>query len=193
LTTTNVLLAGVGGQGTVLAGELLSRAALADGLDVKKSEIHGMSQRGGSVVSHVRFGREVFSPVIAVGEADLLLSFERLEALRYAPLLRPAGMVVLNRQSILPAPVLAGVATYPEEVEEPLRGRGLKVIAVDALELARVAGHPLTANVALLGVVSRYLSLTESAWSEALEAQIKPALLEVNRRAFQLGREAGLD
>lgn len=187
--TLNILLVGVGGQGIVLASEIIARAALEDGLDVKKSEIHGMSQRGGSVTSHVRFGEQVFSPVIPKGQADVLLAFERLEALRFAAYLRPQGMALLNQQEILPAPVLAGAAVYPEDIEESIERSGYRVVRVDGMSLARKAGHPLTVNMALLGAASVFLPLSDRAWEAAMTHHIKPAFLDVNRRAFRLGRE----
>lgn len=189
--TVNVLIVGVGGQGIVLAGEILAQAALEDGLDVKKSEIHGMSQRGGSVTSHVRFGERVFSPVIPAGQTDLLLAFELLEGLRYATHARRQGLILLNTQKILPAPVLAGAAEYPEDVEAKLRENSFRVVAVNGLELAKQAGHPLTVNVALLGAASVHLPLSDEAWQKALERHVKPNFLEVNKKAFLLGKEAG--
>jgi indolepyruvate ferredoxin oxidoreductase, beta subunit len=186
----NVLLVGVGGQGIVLAGDLLAQAALLDGLDVKKSEIHGMAQRGGSVTSHVRFGSQVFSPVISEGQVDLLLAFERLEALRYASYLRPGGTALVNDQVIFPATVLSGDAGYPSGVEEAFAERRLRAYVIDGPSLAEKAGHPLTVNVALLGVVSRHLPISDKAWEGAMSKHIKPAFLDVNRQAFQLGRTA---
>ena len=186
----NVLLVGVGGQGIVLAGDLLANAALLHGLDVKKSEIHGMSQRGGSVSSHVRFGSRVFSPVISEGEADVLLAFERLEALRCVSYLRPGGLALINDQVILPAPVLAGAATYPQEIEQEFKRRDLRMLVVAGAVIAELAGNPLTVNVALLGALSRWLPLPGEVWDAALAAHVKPAFLQVNRKAFQLGVQA---
>ena len=185
----NILLVGVGGQGIVRAGDLIAEAALHDGRDVKKSEIHGMSQRGGSVTSHVRYGRQVFSPVIVEGQADVLLSFERLEAIRYIAYLRPRGLAIVNDQAILPAPVLAGAATYPEDLESIFAERGRRLSIVDGTRLATEAGNRLTVNVALLGIVSRHLDLPEDAWQAALKSHVKPAFLDVNRKAFDLGRK----
>ncbi|MGQ9523992.1 MAG: indolepyruvate oxidoreductase subunit beta [Armatimonadota bacterium] len=185
---SNILLVGVGGQGIVLASEVLASAALEDGLDVKKSEIHGMSQRGGSVTSHVRFGEQVFSPVIPKGQADILLAFERLEALRFVSYLRAQGMAIVNQQVIPPAPVLAGAAVYPENIEETIEQLGPRVIRADGLSLAKEAGHPLTVNMALLGAVSTFLPLSERAWEVSMAQHIKPAFLDVNRKAFWLGR-----
>lgn len=193
VSPTNVLLVGVGGQGIVLAGEILARAALLDGLDAKKSEIHGMSQRGGSVVSHVRFGARVYSPVIPAGQADVLLAFEQLEALRAASHLKPGGLALVNSQTILPAPVLAGLATYPQDVAARLAAAECRATFLDAASLAQEAGHPLTANVALLGALAARLSLSDAAWEAALSEHIKPAFLEANRRAFHLGRKATRD
>ena len=184
----NILLAGVGGQGIVLAGDLLAGAALYQGLDVKKSEIHGMSQRGGSVTSHVRFGEEIFSPVIPEGQVDLFIAFERLESLRYLSFLREGGRAIVNDQVILPATVLSGAASYPKEIEGFFRKKGLGIEIVDGPALAARAGNPLTLNMVLLGVASRYLALSHETWQAAISAGVKPRFLEVNLRAFELGR-----
>jgi indolepyruvate ferredoxin oxidoreductase beta subunit len=186
----NVLLVGVGGQGIVLAGDLLANAALLDGFDVKKSEIHGMSQRGGSVTSHVRFGGAVFSPVIPDGHADLLLAFERLEAMRYAAMLRRGGRAIVCDRRILPAPVLSGAADYPEGLEAVFEANDSPLSLLDGESLASAAGNSLAVNVVLLGAASRHLPLSEDAWERALEAGIKPAYREINRNAFRRGREA---
>ncbi len=186
----NILIVGVGGQGSLLASRVLGQLYLAQGQQVKVSEVHGMSQRGGSVVTYVRAGESVASPLIPDGEADLLIALEKLEALRWAHCLRPGGTVVLSTQEILPMPVISGAAVYPGEIEETLRTKGLDVVDIPALELANQAGSPKAANIVLLGAASGRMPFDEGAWAEALQKHIKPKLLELNRRAFLLGREA---
>lgn len=185
---TNVLVVGVGGQGVLLASEVLAEVALLSGLDVKKSEVHGMAQRGGSVVSHVRFGTKVYSPLIAKGEADYLLSFEKLETLRYLDFLRRSSWVIMNDQKILPLPVSSGRAPYPGAIERSIREAGLKLRTVDGPGLAQEAGNRRAVNSAVLGVLSRLLSFSEEVWKEALEAQVPRRHLAANMNAFRLGR-----
>lgn len=183
---TNVFICGVGGQGILLASEILSEAALARGLDVKKSEVHGMAQRGGAVVSHVRFGREVHSPVIADGEADLLVSFEKMEALRWLHALREGGKLVVNNQEIVPS----GLDAYPQGIDEDLRRRVPDLLAVDALRLAREAGTVRAVNTVMLGAFSNFLEFSEADWRKAIEGRVPPKTVDVNLKAFELGREA---
>ena len=183
---TNVLICGVGGQGILLASEILSEAALATGLDVKKSEVHGMAQRGGAVVSHVRFGSEVHSPVIADGEADLLVSFEKMEALRWLHALRPEGSLIVNTQEIVPS----GLDEYPPGIDDELRSRAPGLLVVDALALAREAGNVRAVNTVMLGAFSGLLEFGEDDWRKAIEKHVPPKTAEVNLRAFGLGRRA---
>ncbi len=185
---TNILLAGVGGQGTLLASEVLSEALMLAGNDVKKSEIHGMSQRGGSVTSHVRFGARVHSPIIPEGEADFLFGFALLETYRALPLLRSGGMVVANDLKIIPAPVAMGKEVYPTDIPGKIRSAVPKAKIVNGMELAERAGNLRTVNVALLGVLSLSLDLPEAIWLEALKKQVPAAYLEENLKAFELGR-----
>lgn len=185
---TNILLVGVGGQGILLASEILSEAFMHAGYDVKKSEIHGMSQRGGSVVSHVRFGQEVFSPIIPEGEADILFGFEILETYRYLPLLRPGATVVANDLRILPPGVLLGQETYPDGLAEKIAERFPDFLLVDGQKLAEEAGNPRAANTVLLGAVSRKLDIAEEYWLNALEKMVPQKALAVNRKAFDIGR-----
>jgi indolepyruvate ferredoxin oxidoreductase beta subunit len=185
---TNILLVGVGGQGILLASEILAETFMLAGFDVKKSEIHGMSQRGGSVVSHVRFGREVFSPTVPEGEGDILFGFELLEAYRALPLLRPGAKVVVNDYRIAPPSVLLGQASYPAELAEQIRARFADTLLVDGLHLAQQAGDARAANTVLLGAVSTRLAIDESVWQQALLNMVPKKVLEVNRKAFAMGR-----
>jgi indolepyruvate ferredoxin oxidoreductase beta subunit len=185
--TTNVFIAGVGGQGILLASEILSDMALARGLDVKKSEVHGMAQRGGSVVSHVRFGEKVYSPVIAEGEADVLVSFEKMEAVRWVHYVAPEGTVVVNDQEIVPS----GMERYPEGIDEELTKRAPAAHKFDALALAEEAGHSRAVNTVMLGAFSNYLDFTEDEWKQAIEKRVPPKTVDINLKAFELGREAG--
>jgi indolepyruvate ferredoxin oxidoreductase, beta subunit len=186
---TNILLVGVGGQGILLASEILSETFMLAGYDVKKSEIHGMSQRGGSVVSHVRYGQEVFSPLVPEGEGDILFGFELMETYRYLPLLKKGGSVVVNDLEIPPSSVLMGQENYPEGLAEKIREQFPDFLLVDGQGLAREAGNLRAANTVLLGAVSRRLDIAESYWMQALEKMVPSKALEVNRKAFQLGRE----
>jgi indolepyruvate ferredoxin oxidoreductase beta subunit len=155
--TKNILIVGVGGQGTLLASKLLGKCFLEQGYDVKVSEVHGMSQRGGSVVTYVRYGKEVFSPVIDKGEADVIISFEQLEAARWLPYLKKGGVLITNTQQMNPMPVIMGTAQYPENIIEKIKAESVNVIAVDALDLAVKAGSVKATNVVLLGVAAREL------------------------------------
>jgi indolepyruvate ferredoxin oxidoreductase beta subunit len=185
---TNILLVGVGGQGTLLASEILSETFMLAGFDVKKSEIHGMSQRGGSVVSHVRFGREVASPTVPEGEGDVLFGFELLEAYRYLPLLHAGAKVVVNDYRIPPPSVLLGQEAYPDDLAARIRSRFPDFLLVDGLHLATEAGNPRAANTVLLGAVSQRLDIAEEHWLTALRKMVPAKALEVNIRAFQMGR-----
>lgn len=185
---TNILLVGVGGQGILLASEILAETFMLAGFDVKKSEIHGMSQRGGSVVSHVRFGKAVCSPTVPEGEGDILFGFELLEAYRCLPLLRPGAEVVVNDYRIAPPAVLLGQASYPADLAQRMRSRFANFLLVDGLHLAQQAGDVRAANTVLLGAVSRRLAIDEAVWLAALQNMVPKKALEVNRKAFQLGR-----
>jgi indolepyruvate ferredoxin oxidoreductase beta subunit len=187
----NVLISGVGGQGVVLASYVLSHAALAAGFQVKQSEVHGMSQRGGSVMSHLRFGRQVWSPLVSPGTADVLLSFEALEALRYLHWLRPGGRVIYNAVQINPSPVAAGLAVYPADVAARIVAADPGAMAVDAAALAAEAGEPRAANMVMLGAVSMVLPLPEATMKEVIAATVPPKTVDANLRAFSLGRGSG--
>lgn len=186
---TNILLVGVGGQGILLASEILSETFMLAGYDVKKSEIHGMSQRGGSVVSHVRYGKEVFSPIVPEGEGDIIFGFELMETCRALPLLKPGGSVIANDLRISPPSVLMGQQTYPDGLPELIKVRFPDFLLVDGQRLAEQAGNPRAANTALLGAVSKRLDIDEEYWLEALRRMAPPKALDVNIRAFHMGRE----
>jgi indolepyruvate ferredoxin oxidoreductase, beta subunit len=185
---TNILLVGVGGQGILLASEILSETFMLAGFDVKKSEIHGMSQRGGSVVSHVRYGREVFSPIVPEGEGDILFGFEMLETCRYLSLLKKGATVIANDLCIPPPSVLSGKEVYPEGLTEKIGSLFPDFLLVDGLKLATEAGNPRAANTALLGAVSRRLDIPEEFWMGAMGKMVPAKAIEVNRKAFLAGR-----
>ena len=190
METKNVMIVGVGGQGSLLASKLLGRLLLSKGYDIKVSEVHGMSQRGGSVVTYVRYGDKVYSPVIDKGEADFIVSFELLEAARWTEFLSPNGKIIVNTQQINPMPVIIGAAEYPENLLEKMNAAGLDVDALDALSLAEQAGSSKAVNIVLMGHLSRYFDFTEEEWLEALEQSVAPKFLEMNKKAFTLGRNA---
>ncbi len=185
---TNILLVGVGGQGILLASEILSETFMRAGFDVKKSEIHGMSQRGGSVVSHVRYGKEVFSPIVPEGEGDILFGFEMLETCRSLPLLKKGASVIANDLCIPPPAVLSGQEQYPEGLAEKIGSRFPNFLLVDGLKLAMEAGNARAANTVLLGAVSKRLDIPERFWLEALEKMVPRKAFEVNVKAFHAGR-----
>ncbi len=187
---TSVLIAGVGGQGTLLASRILGYAMLQEGYDVKVSEVHGMSQRGGSVVTYVRFGEQVASPIIETGEADVLLAFEQLEAARFLPYLKPGASLIANTQRIDPMPVVTGAAQYPQGLLSSIEKLGVKVTAVDALSLAEQAGSVKAVNVVLIGAMARQMAFPREVWLDALEHCVQAKFLELNQKAFQLGFEA---
>ena len=187
LKPVDVLMVGVGGQGTILASKVLAAAARAVGYDVKVSEIHGMAQRGGSVVTQVRLGEKVHSPLISEGEADVILAFEQLEALRWLAYLKPGGTVIINNQQIYPVPVLAGAAEYPADIIGQIKGRINNVVVLDALQQAVRCGNAKAANVVLLGAMARVMPIKEEIWREALAATVPPKFLEVNNAAFTAG------
>ena len=185
---TNILLVGVGGQGILLAAEILSETVMLAGYDVKKSEIHGMSQRGGSVVSHVRYGKEVFSPMVPEGEGDVLFGFELMESYRALPLLKAGGTVVVNDLTIAPPSVLIGQEQYPEGLAQKIKELVPDCILVDGQNLALEAGNARAANTVLLGAVSKRLDIEEKYWLESIERMVPRKALAVNLKAFELGR-----
>jgi len=185
---TNILLVGVGGQGILLASEILAEAFMLAGFDVKKSEIHGMSQRGGSVVSHVRFGKKVFSPVVPEGEGDILFGFELLETSRYLHLLRSGAKVIANDFRIQPPAVQLGQQRYPDNLAASIAARFPDFQLVDGLKIAAETGNPKVANTVLLGAVSRHLQLDAATWQKALQKMVPAKALAVNLQAFESGR-----
>lgn len=190
METKNIMIVGVGGQGSLLASKLLGKLLLSKGYDVKVSEVHGMSQRGGSVVTYVRFGEHVYSPIIDEGEADYLVSFELLEAARWTKYLRPNGKIITNSQQINPMPVITGAAEYPANLTEKIRNAGLAIDAFDALQRAKRAGSSKAVNLVLMGWLSGEFDFSEEEWMRAVEASVPAKFLEMNRKAFLLGREA---
>lgn len=190
METKSIMIVGVGGQGSLLASRLLGNVLLAQGYDVKVSEVHGMSQRGGSVVTYVKYGDEVCSPVIEKGEADVIISFELLEAARWVPFLKNGGKLITSTQTLDPMPVITGVAEYPSNIVSKLEALGIKVTAVDALELAEQAGNAKASNVVLMGVVASQTDFDDKLWQDAIEHCVPPKFLELNHKAFELGKNA---
>ncbi len=188
MKTTSIMIVGVGGQGTLLASKLLGNVLLSQGYDVKVSEVHGMSQRGGSVVTYVRFGEKVYSPVVDLGEADYILSFELLESARWIGYLKKGGRLITNTHQTPPMPVITGAAEYPSNIEARLRELA-DVTALEAMPLAEQAGSAKAVNVVLVGVLSRSMDIPEENWLRAIEETVPPKFAELNRRAFLLGRE----
>ena len=189
MKTQNVMIVGVGGQGSLLASKLLGRLLLSKGYDIKVSEVHGMSQRGGSVVTYVRFGDKVYSPVIDKGQADFIVSFELLEAARWTEYLKPGGKMITNTQKINPMPVIIGAAEYPENLEGKMKDTGIDLDALDALTLAEQAGSSKAVNLVLMGRLSKYFNFTEEEWMQAIEASVPAKFLEMNKTAFKLGAQ----
>lgn len=190
MKTKNIMIVGVGGQGSLLASKLLGHLLMEQGYDVKVSEVHGMSQRGGSVVTYVRYGDKVASPVIDKGEADFIVSFELLEAARWLSFLKPNGQIVTSTQQIDPMPVIIGAAQYPEDLVQKMRDAGAKVDALDCLALAEEAGSSKAVNLVLMGRLSHYFELPEEEWQKSIEAMVPKKFLELNKKAFALGKDA---
>lgn len=186
----DIMIVGVGGQGTLLASRIIGNVALRTGHDVKVSEVHGMSQRGGSVVTYVKMGDKVHSPLIEEGEADVILAFEQLEALRWHKFLKKGGKMIVNRQKIDPMPVIIGQATYPEQVLEKIRNAGTDVIDLDALELASESGNIKAVNVVLLGVLAKKTGIDKEIWLESIKETVPQKFLNVNFKAFEAGWDA---
>ena len=185
--TKNIMIVGVGGQGSLLASKLLGRLLTDEGYDVKVSEVHGMSQRGGSVVTYMRYGSKVYSPIIDMGEADFIVSFEKLEGARYTKYLAENGRIIVNTQEIDPMPVITGAMEYPSEILGKLREMNVNVDAIDALSLAEQAGSAKAVNIVLMGRLARYLSISREKWKEAIAAIVNKKFIEVNEKAFDLG------
>ncbi len=187
MKTTNLMIVGVGGQGTLLASKLLGKLLVSEGYDVKVSEVHGMSQRGGSVVTYVRFGEKVYSPVITEGEADYIVSFEKIEAARYLSCLSNKGKIIVNNQEIDPMPVITGAAVYPTDVLEKVKESGVFVDEMNALDLAESAGSAKAVNIVLMGRLARYLGIGREKWVKAIEETVPAKTKEMNLKAFELG------
>ena len=184
----NIMIVGVGGQGSLLASKLLGKIFLENDYDVKVSEVHGMSQRGGSVLTYVRVGEKVYSPIIDQGEADYVISFEILEAARAADFLKPEGKIISNLQEINPMPVVAGKAAYPEDLAGKMKARGIDIDAFDALKLAEEAGSSKAVNLVLMGRLSRHFDFPEEEWMRTIENSVPAKFLEMNKKAFELGK-----
>ncbi len=187
MSDLNIMIVGVGGQGTLMASRLLGNVAMQLGNDVKVSEVHGMSQRGGSVVTYVKMGEKVYSPIIEKGEADIILAFERLEALRWIDYLKQGGSLILNDQKIDPMPVIIGKASYPEAIIERFKKSAIRLFTVDGLKIAEECGNAKAVNVVLIGLLAATTSIDKKVWERALEEVIPPKVLEVNQRAFKKG------
>ena len=190
METKNIMIVGVGGQGTLLASKLVGRMLLGKGYDVKVSEVHGMSQRGGSVVTYVRYGEKVYSPIIDKGQADFILSFELLESARWTEYLKPNGKIITNTQQVNPMPVIIGAAEYPEQLVEKMKALGIDVDAIDALTLAEQAGSSKAVNIVLLGRLAKWFDFTQEEWLTAIEESVPAKFLEMNKKAFALGYNA---
>ena len=181
-----IMIVGVGGQGTLLASRILGNTVINEGFDVKVSEVHGMSQRGGSVVTYVKYGEKVYSPIIDKGEADIILAFELLEAYRALPFLKKGGKMIVNTQSIDPMPVITGAAEYPQNIEDKLSG-AVDTVLVDALSLAEKAGNSKAVNVVLIGVMAKASDIPYEKWIETIKTTVPPKFLDINLKAFELG------
>ena len=182
----SIMIVGVGGQGTLLASRILGNTVINEGYDVKVSEVHGMSQRGGSVVTYVKFGDKVYSPIIDLGEADIILAFEQLEAYRALPYLKKGGRMIANTQKMNPMPVITGAAQYPDDILDKIAEKA-DLVSVDALELAERAGNIKAVNVALIGVMAKNTDISYEKWVETIKTTVPPKFLGVNLRAFELG------
>lgn len=186
--TKNIMIVGVGGQGTLLTSRILGGITIEAGYDVKLSEVHGMAQRGGSVVTYVRYGKKVAEPIVEEGQADVLIAFERLEALRYAHFLKKDGAIVVNDHRIDPMPVVTGAAQYPENIVEELEKK-YRVYKVNAMEEALKLGNSKVFNIIVLGVAARHMDFTKDAWLNVIEKTVPPKTVEINKKAFLLGFE----
>ncbi len=187
METKNIMIVGVGGQGSLLASKLLGRLLVDEGYDVKVSEVHGMSQRGGSVVTYVRYGEKVYSPIIEEGEADFIVSFEKIEAARWLSCLKKDGKIIVNTQQIDPMPVIIGAAQYPADVLDTITEKGAFVDALDALSLAEQAGSAKAVNIVLMARLAKYFDISYDKWIEAIEKSVAPKFVELNKKAFELG------
>lgn len=184
--TKNIMIVGVGGQGTLLTSRILGGLAMEAGFDVKISEVHGMAQRGGSVVTYVRYGEQVAEPIVEEGQADILIAFERLEALRYAHFLKKDGVLIVNDQRIDPMTVVTGVAQYPENIVEEL-GKKYKTVSLNAMEEALKLNNPRVFNTVILGVAAKNMEFDKDAWIRVIKATVPQKTIEINLKAFETG------
>ena len=187
METKGIVICGVGGQGSLLASKLLGKVLVNEGYDIKVSEVHGMSQRGGSVITYVRYGDKVYSPVGQSGEAEFVISFEKIEAARYAHLLKKGGIIITNTQRIDPMPVIIGAAEYPDGVLDELTAKGVQIEALDALALAEQAGSAKAVNIVLMGQLAKHFHIDYDKWITAIEQTVKPKFIDLNKKAFELG------
>ncbi len=190
MSVKSIVIGGVGGQGIILASEIISNALFESGWDVKKNEIHGMSQRGGSVISFIRYGEKVFSPVVGAGNGDILLAFEKLEALRNLPFLKKDGLAIVADTKIDPVPVMLGATKYPEDIESSLRKHTSALYLLDTVPVTKQIGNIKIVNVLMIGALSRLMKdVDESVWLDSIKALVKPSFLELNLKAFEAGRD----
>ena len=187
MTNLNIMMVGVGGQGTLLASRILGDVALKNGFDVKVSEVHGMSQRGGSVVTYVKMGEKIYSPLIEKGEADVIMAFERLEAFRWVEFLKAGGTMLVNDQRIDPMPVITGNATYPAEIIEKLSKKDAEIVSVNALEIAKICGSIKAVNVVLIGMMASRTNIPKEQWISSLKEIVPAKVIDMNIRAFEEG------
>lgn len=187
-TVKNILIVGVGGQGIVLSSEIMAKVCMSAGYDVKQNEVHGMAQRGGSVSSHVRYGKQVFSPLIEQGKADVLLAFEQLEALRWSHHLAPTGVAIVNTQKLEPVTVTSGAAKYPDDIPEKLKAACPNLQLINGIGIATQAGNIRAVNMALLGALSARLEFPAETWTDCIEKRVPPRTIEINLKAFNEGR-----
>ncbi len=186
MDTKNIMIVGVGGQGTLLTSRILGKITLRAGFDVKLSEVHGMAQRGGSVVTFVRYGDEVNEPIVEAGTCDVLIAFERLEAMRYAHFLKKDGVIVVNDERIDPMPVVIGAATYPEGIIEDLEKK-YRVLKIDAMAEAKKLGNARTFNIIVLGLAAKHMDFGKEDWLRAIEETVPPKTVDINKQAFEVG------
>ena len=187
MNTKSIVICGVGGQGILLASDIVAKVAMKAGKDVKKSEVHGMSQRGGDVISSVRYGDKVYSPIVGDGMADVILAFEKLEALRNIHLLKDTGRVIVNDYRLDPLPVASGLMEYPRDVIDRIKKRSADAIILNAIDIARKAGNTKTTNTVLLGVLARLLEFSREIWIKIIESRVPPKTVDVNKKAFEMG------
>lgn len=189
METKSIMIVGVGGQGSLLASRIIGNVLLSQGYDVKVSEVHGMSQRGGSVVTYVKYGDKVYSPVVEKGEADIIVSFELLEAARWLSYLKKGGHLITSNQQLDPMPVITGAAKYPENIVQKLSELGADVISADAVALAEKAGSAKASNVVLMGLIASKMDFDDEVWINAIKQCVPEKFLELNLKAFELGKE----